>query len=68
MINKKGNPFEFPFICILLAEFATIAFIELASEALLYEVVETIAKGLERHVVDDLVDEGILQKELGLIE
>ena len=50
----------------LLAEFATGAFVEFATEALLYEVVQAVAEGFELHVVDDLVDEGVLQQELCL--
>ena len=42
------------------AEFTTVAFVEFASEALLHEVVKAIAEGFELHLVDDLVDEGIL--------
>ena len=52
----------------LLTEFAAVALVEFAAEALLYEVVEAVAEGLELHVVDDLVDEGVLQQELGLVE
>ena len=46
---------------VLLAEFATGAFVEFATETLFDEIVETVAKGFETHVVDDLVDEGVLQ-------
>ena len=52
----------------LLTEFAASALVELATETLLHEVVEAVAEGFELHVVDDLVDESILQKQLSLIE
>ena len=63
--------FQFPFNCpsfSLFAEFATGAFVEFATEALLYEVVEAVAEGFELHVVDDLVDEGILQEHFGFLQ
>ena len=52
----------------LFTEFTTCAFVEFATETLFDEIVETVAKGFETHVVDDLVDEGVLQQELGLVE
>ena len=52
----------------LLAEFATGAFVEFATEAFLYEVVQAVAEGFELHVVDDLVDEGVLKQHLRLVE
>ena len=50
----------------LFAQFAPLTLAQFASEALLHEVVQTVAEGFELHVVDDLVDEGVLQQELGL--
>ena len=52
----------------LLAEFAAFAFVKFATEALLYKVVEAVAKGFELHVVDDFVDEGILEQHLRLLQ
>jgi hypothetical protein len=52
----------------LLAEFATGAFVEFAAEAFLYEVVQAVAEGFELHVVDDLVDEGVLQQHFGFLQ
>ena len=56
------------FWCVLLAELAALAFVEFAAEALLYQVVQAVAEGFEAHLVDDFVDEGVLQQELGLVE
>jgi len=53
---------------ILFTEFATCTLVELAAEALLYEIVQAVAEGFELHVVDDLVDEGILQQHPGFGE
>ena len=47
---------------------AALAFVELATEALLYQVVQTVAQGDESHVVDDLIDEGVLQEQLGFLK
>ena len=47
---------------------AALAFVEFATEALLYQVVQTVAQGDESHVVDDLIDEGVLQEQLGFLK
>ena len=54
------------FWCVLLAELAALAFVEFATEALLYQVVQAVAEGFEAHLVNDLVDEGVLQQQLSL--
>jgi ABC-type transport system involved in cytochrome bd biosynthesis fused ATPase/permease subunit len=53
---------------ILLAEFAALALVQFATEALLYQIVQTVAQRLQFHVVDDLVDEGVLQQQAGFLE
>lgn len=45
---------------VLFAEFATGTFVQFTAETLLYEVVQAVTEGFELHVVNDLVDEGIL--------
>ena len=45
----------------LFAELAALAFVEFSAETFFYQVVEAVAEGFELHVVDDLVDEGVLQ-------
>ena len=49
-----------------MTELAAGAFVELATEAFLYQVVQTVAQGFQLHLVNDLVDEGVLQQHLGL--
>jgi hypothetical protein len=44
----------------LFTEFAARAFVELTTEALLYEIMQAVAERFELHVIDDFVDEGIL--------
>ena len=53
-------PFYFFSFLLLFAELAACAFIELASETLLHKMVKAVAEGFELHLVDDLVDKGIL--------
>ena len=52
----------------LFTESAASAFVQFAAEALLNEVVEAVAEGFEFHLVNDLVDKGVLQEESGLFE
>ena len=52
----------------LFAKLAAGTFVEFAAEALLNQIVEAVAEGSKLHVVDDLVDEGVLQQEFGLID
>ena len=52
----------------LFAEFTAIAFVELTSETLFHQIMEAVAKRFELHVVDDLIDEGILEQEFGLLK
>jgi hypothetical protein len=43
-------------------------FAELASETLLHKMVKAVAEGFELHLVDDLVDKGVLKEELGFLQ
>ena len=52
----------------LFAESAAVAFVELASEALFHQIVETVTERFEIHVIDNFVDEGILQQQFGFFE
>ena len=46
---------------------AALTFAELAAEALLHKIVQTVAKRNELHLVDDFVDESKLQQQFGLL-
>ena len=52
----------------LFTEPAASALVQLSSEALLHQIVKAVTEGFELHVIDDLVDEGILQEQFGLFE
>ena len=57
---SKGNR-KVPFIR-LFAELAACAFIQLATEALFYQIVQTVAQRLQLHLIDNLIDKGVLQQ------
>ena len=48
-------------LSILMTEFTTCTLVEFTTESLLHEVVETVTERFELHVVDHLIDEGVLQ-------
>ena len=56
-----------PFIC-LFTELTARTLVQLATEALLYQVVQTVAQWFQLHLVDDLIDKGVLQQQFRLIE
>ena len=49
------------FICSLFTELAAFALVQLASEALFYQVVQAVTQWLELHLVNDFIDESVLQ-------
>ena len=51
-----------------MTESATLTFAELTAEALLYQIMEAVTKGDQFHLVNDLVDEGKLQQQFGLLD
>ena len=53
---------------ILSAQLASLALVEFAAEAFLYEIMQTVAERLELYAVYDLVDESKLKQELGLLK
>ena len=50
-----------------MTESATLTFAELTAETLLHQIVQTVTKGDQFHLVNDLVDEGKLQQQLGFL-
>ena len=50
-----------------MAELAAGTFVQLATEALLYQVVQAVAQGHQLDLVDYLVDESQLQQGAGLL-
>ena len=53
---------------ILSAQLASLALVEFATEAFLYKIMQAVAERLELYAVYDLVDEGKLKQELGLLK
>ena len=51
----------------LLAQLASLALVQFSTETLLHKVVQALAQGFELHLVDNLVDKGKLQEQLGLL-
>ena len=51
-----------------LTQHTSLTLVQLAAEALLDEIVQAVAQRLELHLVDDLVDEGILQQQFRLLQ
>ena len=52
----------------LFAELAACTLVQLATEPLLYQIMQAVAERLQLHVVDDFIDERILQEHLRLLE
>ena len=53
---------------ILSAQLASLALVEFTAEAFLYKIMQAVAERLELYAVYDLVDEGKLKQELGLLK
>ena len=50
-------------VVLLLAELASLAFVQLSAETHLYKMVQPVLERLELHLVDDLIDEGKLKEQ-----
>ena len=58
--NREIFAYLIYIVHILFTKSATITLVELTPETLLHQIVQAITEGLELHLVDHFVDEGIL--------
>lgn len=50
-------------VVLLLAELASLAFVQLSAETHLYKMVQPVPERLEFHLVDNLIDKGKLKEQ-----